>query len=81
MRMLPAILLTTLTSCSSIEIIHEPVGCEGQPVFPPEIAFTPDDVEGANKAMVDKFKKRIVILRERINSQCAINKDHDKIHD
>jgi hypothetical protein len=81
MRILAVILLTILTSCSTLEIVHNPVGCEGEPVFPAEIAFLDEEVKGANKAMVDKFKKRIKILRERIKTQCKLNAEHDKLHE
>lgn len=77
----PVILLTILTSCSTLKIVHEPVGCEGQPLFPLDIAFLPEDLEGAKPDLIDKFRDRIIILRERINTQCKINAKHDKLHD
>ena len=77
----PVILLTILTSCSTLKIVHEPVGCEGQPMFPLDIAFLPEDLEGAKPDLIDKFRERIIILRERINTQCKINAEHDRLHE
>jgi hypothetical protein len=61
--------------------VHEPVGCVGQPIFDRSIDFTESEVDGMTQEVYDKIKTRIIILRERINTQCAINEEHDKLHD
>lgn len=72
--------LTTLTACSTVEIIHEPVPCLGQPVFPREQDFTDEEVNAMTTTVYDKIRYRIVTLRERINAQCEVNKAHNQLH-
>lgn len=69
-----------LTACKSLEIIHVPVGCIGQPVIPDRLNFTNEEADSISDPVLDKLEERSAIIRERINSQCEINKRHDEAH-
>lgn len=75
------ILLMSLTSCSTIEVSHVPLECEGQPLFPLDIMFLPEDLDGAKPEFLRKWKERIIILRERIDYQCELMKEHNRLHE
>lgn len=80
-RSLSAILLTifSLTGCSTLKIVHVPVGCEGQPNV--SINFDDKEAETITDDMLLKLTIFATTLRERINSQCEINKEHDRLHE
>ena len=81
MKKLPLMILMifNLSACSTLEVVHNPVGCIGQPVV--SLGFTSEEAESLSESV----KKKIVIfantLRARIDAQCAKNKNHDKIHE
>lgn len=72
-----ALTISSLFACSSVEIVHVPVGCLGQPVV--NIKFTQEESAAIPQSAVDK----IVLMREtykaRINAQCEINHNYDKL--
>ena len=72
------ILINFLMACSSIEIAHSPVNCLGQPEI--KHNFTAEEKQNITDDMALKIRRFAVTLRERINSQCLINKEHDKLH-
>jgi hypothetical protein len=72
-----AVVLIALTACSTIEIIHEPVGCVGQPVLP---NFTATELELLSDETFEKMMTIVATYHERINTQCKINSEHDKLH-
>lgn len=71
-----SVIALILCSCSTIEIMHVPVGCEGQPIISHN--FTEEEAEILTDDMVDKMTLFAVTLRERIETQCAINHKHDE---
>lgn len=83
MKVMKKLLLTilisfSLSACSTIEVVHNPVGCLGQPVV--SLGLTDDETATLSEGV----KKKIVIfanvLRERIDRQCAKNHNHDSVH-
>lgn len=72
------ILTILLTACSTIEIAHEPVNCLGQPEV--SHSFTIDEKNRLTDDMKLKMRIFAVTLRQRIISQCDINKEHDELH-
>lgn len=69
--------LTGLMACSTIEIIHEPVGCLGQPGLP---EFTDEDLAPLSDEAFEKVLEMAAKYKTRIDSQCEINGAHDEIH-
>lgn len=69
--------LVNLTACSTIEIIHEPVGCLGQPNLP---EFTEEELLPLSEQTFNKVLNMAIIYNSRIESQCEINEAHDEIH-
>ena len=67
-----------LSACTTIELIHVPVGCEGQPKV--SLNLTDEEAEVITDEMETKIVLFATTLRERINTQCQINKIHDEIH-
>lgn len=67
-----------LMSCSTMEIIHVPVGCLGLPSV--NIEFTQEEADLIPDSAVDK----IILMREtykaRIKAQCDINHNYDKLY-
>ena len=73
-----AIFAMSLMGCSAIELAHEPVDCLGQPQV--SLNLTRDEANLFTDDMRLKMRKFAVTLRERINTQCNINKEHDELH-
>ena len=75
---LTSLMIYSLSGCSTLEIIHSPVDCLGLPQV--RLQFTQDE---ANSMSIETVNK-IVLMREtykaRINAQCEINLNHDKLH-
>ena len=68
----------SLTACSTIEIVHVPVGCVEQ--SPARLGFTDEEMDSTSDEMTDKLVIFAGALRERLNTQCLINKKHDELH-
>jgi len=74
------LILFSLTSCcTTSRLIHDPVDCEGQPGI--SLGFTYDEANRFTDDMDLKLSIFATTLRERINTQCRINEEHDKIHE
>lgn len=83
------LIIYNVSGCSSIEIVHDPVSCVGQPSITMGItadefkaAYDSDD-EDINKLQQSALNKAVVLikkLRARIDTQCKINLLHDKLH-
>ena len=69
---------TSLGACTSVELIHVPVGCLGLPYV--DVQYTQSEAESLSNEIVDKIVRTEAIYKTRINSQCAINKKHDELH-
>ena len=69
---------TSLGACSSVELIHVPVGCLGLPYV--DVQYTQVEAESLSNEIVNKIVRTEAIYKTRINSQCAINKKHDELH-
>lgn len=80
MKKLALIVLTafSLTACSTIEVVHAPVGCLGQPSV--SLGLTQSEYDTIAPAAVDKIVVFAKTLRLRIDAQCKINIEHDRIH-
>lgn len=73
------VLILFSVGCSTIELAHVKVGCEGQPQT--NLNFTDEEAELITEAMLTKMVIFGTTLRQRIESQCEINKKHDKLFD
>ena len=73
-----ALITFSLSACSTLEVVHAPVGCEGQPKV--SIGLTQAEYDDTSKAVIDKVVVFAKTLRARIDAQCKINYEHDKIH-
>ena len=70
--------MITLTACSTIEIAHNPVNCLGQPQA--DLNLTQEEKNKLTDDMKLKMRRFAVTLRQRIISQCKLNKEHDELH-
>ena len=68
----------SLTACSTLEVVHAPVGCEGQSKV--SLGLTQDEYDGTSKTVLDKITIFAKALRARIDTQCKINSEHDRLH-
>ena len=84
MKVMKKLLLTilisfSLSACSTIEVVHNPVGCLTQPFV--SLGLT----EAETGTLSTPIKKKIVIfantLRLIISTQCEKNKLHDKLYE
>ena len=75
---LTGLMIFSLCSCSSIELIHEPIGCLGQPRI--SLGFTNSEYETVTLDVEQKLIIFVGKLRARINAQCELNKRHDINH-
>jgi hypothetical protein len=71
-------MIFSTSACTTLEIVHAPVGCLGQPNI--NVKFTHEEAD----SMLDSTADKIVLIREiyraRIDAQCSINKKHDELH-
>lgn len=72
-----ALISTVLCSCSSIELAHTNIGCIGQPDI--SINLTESEIEQIPESADEKIFLFVLSLRERINAQCRINAEHDRL--
>jgi len=68
----------SLGACTSVELVHVPVGCLGLPYV--NVQYTKVEAESLSNEIVNKIVRTEAIYKTRINSQCAINKKHDELH-
>ena len=68
----------SLGACTSVELVHVPVGCLGLPYV--NVQYTQAEAESLSNEIVDKIVRTEAIYKTRINSQCAINKKHDELY-
>lgn len=68
-----------LIACSTLEIVHVPVSCLGQPSI--NWGFSHEDADSMTKEAREKIKRGVAVLRARIDSQCKINQSHNKLHE
>ena len=75
--------LTSLTAfsfgCSSVGQVYVPVGCLGLPTI--NVRFTTEEANSIPVSAVDKIKLVSETYKARINAQCEINAEHDKLHE
>ena len=74
----------TLISCSSapkLVVVHEPLGCLGQPYMPQSTELTPQEFLDTPDSVKMKLREKIIRLRTRIDKQCELNREHDGLHD
>ena len=81
--MIKKLVLITLTSCSlfscsTVELIHEPVGCLGQ--YDVSLGLTQAEYEAIDLSVEQKIIIFTKTLRARIDAQCEINLKHDINH-
>jgi hypothetical protein len=72
------LIIFSLSACSTIEIIHVPVGCIEQSQA--KLGFTDEEIDSTSDEMTDKLVIFAGALRERLTTQCLINKKHDQLH-
>lgn len=65
----------SLSACSTVELIHEPVDCLGQPKV--SLGLTQEEFNGLDKSTIDKIVIFGKTLRARIDFQCELNRFHD----
>ena len=68
----------SLSACTTMELIHEPVGCLGQPSV--TLGLTAEEYATVTLPVERKVIIFARTLRARIDAQCEINKAHDRLH-
>ncbi len=68
----------SLSACSTLEVVHAPVNCEGQQKV--SLGLTQAEYDDTSKAVLDKITIFAKTLRARIDAQCKINEEHDRLH-
>jgi hypothetical protein len=71
-------MIFNVSACSTVELIHVPVGCLGLPAYKP--SFTQEESDSMPDSAVDKVVLMRTIYKARIESQCKINAEHDRLH-
>jgi hypothetical protein len=66
-----------LTSCKTIELGHAPVGCEPLPAVTLGDLLSDEQLNSMSDDVFDAVELRITALKERLRTQCEINKKHD----
>ena len=75
---LTVLITCSLSACTTVVDVHNPVDCLGQPKI--SLGLTQEEYDGTSKAVLDKVIIFATALRARIDSQCTINKAHDEMH-
>jgi hypothetical protein len=70
----------SLTACSTLEIVHEPIECLGPPIIPQNLKFSQDEAAQVPSFAIDKFKKISNIYKKRISAICKLNSRHNARH-
>ena len=69
----------SLAGCCTTKLkLHVPVNCEGQPDV--SLNLTTEEALRFTDDMDLKLSIFATTLRERINTQCRINAEHDELH-
>ena len=77
--LLMLLIACSLTACTSTEIVHTPIGCLGQPVT--SVDLTQEEYDSMSTELLNKFLLHSQILRKRIDTQCEINLNYDKLYE
>ena len=77
-QVLTILTIFSLSACSSVEVVHAPVKCLGQPAV--SIGLTQSEYDDTSKEVLDKMVIFAKTLRARIDAQCEINAEHDRLH-
>ncbi len=70
--------IISLSACSTLELVHVPVDCLGQPQI--NVTFTQQEADTMSIETVKKIALIRNTLKARINAQCNINNKHDRLH-
>ena len=68
----------SLSACSSVEVVHVPIKCIGQPVA--RVGLTQQEFDTISESALSKIVVFAKILRTRIDSQCTLIKKHNEAH-
>ncbi len=74
-----ALMTFNLCACAGSTSSYAPVGCLGQPVI--DIVFTREEAELIPETAIDKIESLRETYKARIDAQCLINYNHDKLHE
>lgn len=75
---LAALMIGNCVGCTTLEIVHAPVGCLGQPNI--NLKFTQQEADSILDSAVGKIVLMRAIYKSRIDTQCKINLEHDRLH-
>ena len=73
-----ACVIFSMAACSTIEIIHVPVGCIEQSQV--KLGLSESELDSISDEVTDKIINFDAALRERLTTQCLINIKHDQLH-
>lgn len=74
---LTALTICSLAGCASPVVSHVPVGCLGLPVV--KVQFTGEEADAIPMSAIEKIVTMRETYKTRINAQCEINTEHDKL--
>lgn len=80
MKILIIILSLLLSSCSTLEIAHDPLKCINQRIAPLSESLTYEEIEPLTDEAFGKIEKYIITYKKRIESQCELIKRHNNNH-
>ena len=69
-----------LTGCSTLELAHVDVRCIPLPTMTLGDRLTDEQLDSMSDEVFDAVEVQILTYKERLRSQCEINKKHDKLH-
>lgn len=75
---LTALIVGSLTACTSTKLIHVDLDCPGIPKH--NVTFTDEEKESITDSAVQKIDLIITTYKQRIITQCEMINAHNKIH-
>ena len=78
--MIVAVGVINLTSCSILELAHDPLNCIDRPIPLLKTTMSFEEIEPLTDATYKKLKNYIGTYKKRIKSQCELIKKHNENH-
>lgn len=75
---LTALIIGSLSGCSTVKVVHAELECPGIPVH--NVTFTQEEKDSMPDSVVDKVDVIITTYKQRILSQCEIISAHNRAH-
>ena len=80
MKILIILISALLTSCSTIEIAHDPLRCLDRPLKSLSERIELSDLSSLSDKTFDGLEAHIIAYQQRIKSQCILINKHNKNH-